>query len=101
MCELIVTKQEPAGKVMVEGMLLFLLSLIKASSTQVSTKSKASSFLKLEKELWISFIEIEVTEVPKIRIIADTLNHYVPKKQRPDWKIFFGQLKEKIREASD
>ncbi len=36
------------------------------------------------------------SEEKEIKSIANTLNHYVPKKQRPDWRFFFGQLKAKI-----
>ncbi len=52
--------------------------------------------INIDKEKIMERITFEEKE---IRIIADTLNHYVPKKQRPDWKIFLEQLKEKIREA--
>ncbi|MBI2151251.1 nucleotidyl transferase AbiEii/AbiGii toxin family protein [Candidatus Woesearchaeota archaeon] len=52
--------------------------------------------MKIDKEKIIERITFEEKE---IRVIADTLNHYVPKKQRPDWKIFLEQLKEKIREV--
>ena len=54
--------------------------------------------INIDKEKIMERITFEEKE---IRIIADTLNHYVPKKQRPDWKIFLEQLKEKIRKASD
>jgi len=50
--------------------------------------------LNIDKEKIIERITFEEKE---IKTIANTLNHYVPKKQRPDWKIFLEQLKEKIK----
>ncbi len=50
--------------------------------------------MSIDKEKIIERITFEENE---IKIISNTLNHYVPKKQRPDWKIFLEQLKEKIK----
>ncbi len=36
-------------------------------------------------------------EEKQIKIVANVINHYIPRNQRPDWSIFLEELKEKIR----
>lgn len=50
--------------------------------------------IHIDKEKIMERINFEEKEIKTIR---NTLNHYIPKKQRPDWKIFLEQLKEKIQ----
>ena len=53
--------------------------------------------INVDKEKIIERITFEEKD---IKLIANTLNHYIPKNQRPDWKIFLEQLKEKIRKSN-
>ena len=49
--------------------------------------------IKFPKEEIIERINIEES---KIKSVANIINHYIPKKERPDWKIFLEELKKKI-----
>ena len=71
-----------------EGKDLFdLYFLLEISSPPISAAQKE----KLRQRLSLS--------VAEIKVIANTLNHYIPKMLRPDWEIFIEELKEKIERA--
>ncbi|MBI4918566.1 nucleotidyl transferase AbiEii/AbiGii toxin family protein [archaeon] len=80
--------------------------LIKQKITCIMTRNEGKDFfdlyylleipheeIKIDKEKLIERITFEEKE---LKLIANTLNHYMPKKQRPDWKFFLEQLKKKI-----
>src|SRR3989338_4010108 len=80
--------------------------LIKQKIACIMARNEGKDFFDLYYLLEIQHEEIKIdkdkiieriaSEEKEIKSIANTLNHYVPKKQRPDWKIFLEQLKAKI-----
>lgn len=54
--------------------------------------------VKKRKEEIIKRITIEEKQ---IRTVANIINHYLPRKSRPNWTIFLEELKKKIKEYND
>lgn len=80
--------------------------LIKQKIACIMARNEGKDFFDLYYLLEIQHEEIKIdkdkiieritSEEKEIKSIANTLNHYIPKKQRPDWKFFLEQLKAKI-----
>ena len=60
----------------------------------IELPGKKASALKEKKDEIIKRIELEKRQ---IKAIANIINHYIPRDERPNWDIFLEELKERVR----